>query len=303
MQNNRLMKEFRELSRGKGDTEISLSLENDNSLLRWDGVLQGPPGTPYEGGRFELKLVCTTAYPLAPPQVRFVTNVFHPNVLFKVRATHRLPEPIACRIPAACLASLPSLPPTLRPHPSGPASPSPIGRHALVDRRDLPRHPQSRRLDSSLDTAVRLPRGDRAPLVARSGQPPQLRRGQLDPKRRHERVQFDGQDVHAAARDGRCSARRRVAVEALSSVEERCADSIAVLFSFEAPISHPREPRGRAPSDNRQVRSACAASMARVGARPHSWRNSIPFPRSLVGPSVHLGPIHSSPHIRQLTQP
>jgi hypothetical protein len=88
MQNNRLMKEYREVSRGsaKRDPEISLSLENDNSLLRWRGVLQGPPGTPYEGGRFELKIVCTSTYPLTPPKVQFVTNVFHPNVLFKVRA-------------------------------------------------------------------------------------------------------------------------------------------------------------------------------------------------------------------------
>ncbi|KAJ1639592.1 ubiquitin-conjugating enzyme E2 [Pavlovales sp. CCMP2436] len=85
MQNNRLMKEYREVSRAgsKHDSEISLSLENENSLLRWRGLLQGPPGTPYEGGRFELKIVCTSTYPLTPPKVHFVTKVFHPNVLFK----------------------------------------------------------------------------------------------------------------------------------------------------------------------------------------------------------------------------
>lgn len=86
MQNNRLIKEYRELTRGKRDPEITLTLENESSLLRWHGKLQGPSGTPYEGGTFELKIVCPSAYPLAPPQVRFLTRVFHPNVLFKVRA-------------------------------------------------------------------------------------------------------------------------------------------------------------------------------------------------------------------------
>lgn len=89
MQNNRLMKEYRELSRGKRDPEITLTLENEHSLLRWHATLQGPPGTPYEGGSFELKIICTSSYPLTPPQVRFVTNVFHPNVLFKVCAPPR----------------------------------------------------------------------------------------------------------------------------------------------------------------------------------------------------------------------
>lgn len=93
MQNNRLMKEYREVTRGKLDPDISLRLENESSLLRWHAALRGPPGTPYEGGRFELKIVCTSSYPLAPPQVRFVTNVFHPNVLFKVRARLRVRAP------------------------------------------------------------------------------------------------------------------------------------------------------------------------------------------------------------------
>mmetsp|Transcript_17788 Transcript_17788/g.59592 ORF Transcript_17788/g.59592 Transcript_17788/m.59592 type:complete len:155 (-) Transcript_17788:392-856(-) len=83
MQNNRLLKEYKELSGGKADPDIKLDLESETSLSGWTGVLTGPGGTPYEGGRFAVKIHCSSGYPLVPPQVRFVTKVFHPNVLFK----------------------------------------------------------------------------------------------------------------------------------------------------------------------------------------------------------------------------
>lgn len=86
MNNNRLMKEYREIANSKGDPEITLRLVDESTLTAWRGFLRGPEGTPYEGGLFELKINCSSSYPLVPPQVRFVTRVFHPNVLFKVRA-------------------------------------------------------------------------------------------------------------------------------------------------------------------------------------------------------------------------
>jgi len=52
----------------------------DNSLLSWVATILGPAGTPYEGGIFKLKLNFTTQYPCEPPQVRFITKIFHPNI-------------------------------------------------------------------------------------------------------------------------------------------------------------------------------------------------------------------------------
>jgi peroxin-4 len=46
--------------------------------------LQGPSDTPFEGGVFELAMNVPEQYPLVPPATRFRTQIFHPNVHFKV---------------------------------------------------------------------------------------------------------------------------------------------------------------------------------------------------------------------------
>mmetsp|Transcript_8954 Transcript_8954/g.13368 ORF Transcript_8954/g.13368 Transcript_8954/m.13368 type:complete len:150 (-) Transcript_8954:46-495(-) len=42
--------------------------------------IAGPITTPYEGGLFELELFLPDDYPMAPPKVRFLTKIYHPNV-------------------------------------------------------------------------------------------------------------------------------------------------------------------------------------------------------------------------------
>jgi len=52
----------------------------DSNLRHWKGAIKGPLGTPYEGGYFEVDIVITDDYPFAPPKMRFITRVWHPNV-------------------------------------------------------------------------------------------------------------------------------------------------------------------------------------------------------------------------------
>lgn len=82
MVSSRLLKEYRELRSSKRDPEIDLNLVDESDVFVWTAHLQGPPGTPYEGGTFELLIKCPPNYPLVPPKVTFVTHIFHPNVLY-----------------------------------------------------------------------------------------------------------------------------------------------------------------------------------------------------------------------------
>jgi ubiquitin-conjugating enzyme E2 A len=50
------------------------------NLSQWQGLIFGPEGTPYEGGIFELSMTFPENYPFSPPRIRFLNDVFHPNV-------------------------------------------------------------------------------------------------------------------------------------------------------------------------------------------------------------------------------
>ena len=79
----RLRKELQNLQRTKEpDRDIYLIPDSEN-ILQWTALLRGPSDTPYEGGIFQLHIDCGTHYPLAPPTIKFVTKVFHPNVHFR----------------------------------------------------------------------------------------------------------------------------------------------------------------------------------------------------------------------------
>lgn len=43
-------------------------------------LLAGPRDCPFEGGVFRLQVDVPAKYPMEPPQIRFLTRMFHPNV-------------------------------------------------------------------------------------------------------------------------------------------------------------------------------------------------------------------------------
>ncbi|CCD12661.1 unnamed protein product [Trypanosoma congolense IL3000] len=77
----RLTKELHHVQRSP-DADITISLPDKTNILLWEAVLSGPPGTPYEGGRYRLMLQMPRDYPMVPPVAKFITKVFHPNVNF-----------------------------------------------------------------------------------------------------------------------------------------------------------------------------------------------------------------------------
>lgn len=52
----------------------------DSSYYHWQASVTGPIGSPYEGGLFYLYLKIPFNYPFDPPEVRFLSKIFHPNV-------------------------------------------------------------------------------------------------------------------------------------------------------------------------------------------------------------------------------
>ena len=60
-------------------TGISATPYADN--LRYFAVsVEGPPDSPYAQGVFQMELFLPADYPMAPPKVRFLTKIYHPNV-------------------------------------------------------------------------------------------------------------------------------------------------------------------------------------------------------------------------------
>ncbi|KAL4931165.1 signal peptidase complex catalytic subunit SEC11 [Aspergillus undulatus] len=59
---------------------ITIQLADESNLYEWNVFMDGPEGSPYQKGRFELKLTLPTEYPFKPPTVSFATKIYHPNV-------------------------------------------------------------------------------------------------------------------------------------------------------------------------------------------------------------------------------
>ncbi|XP_044079829.1 ubiquitin-conjugating enzyme E2 G1a isoform X2 [Siniperca chuatsi] len=58
---------------------FSAGLIEDNDLYRWEVLIIGPPDTLYEGGVFKAHLTFPKDYPLRPPKMKFITDIWHPN--------------------------------------------------------------------------------------------------------------------------------------------------------------------------------------------------------------------------------
>jgi ubiquitin-conjugating enzyme E2 A len=74
----RLIKDLQKISQEQ-DSGINASPE-ENNLFRWTAFIEGPERTMWEGGLFELNLEFSEEYPTKPPQIKFVSKLFHPNV-------------------------------------------------------------------------------------------------------------------------------------------------------------------------------------------------------------------------------
>ncbi|KAI0124038.1 ubiquitin-conjugating enzyme/RWD-like protein [Xylariales sp. AK1849] len=84
MASSRARRVAKELGDIEADSSIShITAQPANStgdLTHLTAQIQGPPGTPYEGGNFEVDVKIPSEYPFRPPIMKFVTKVWHPNI-------------------------------------------------------------------------------------------------------------------------------------------------------------------------------------------------------------------------------
>ena len=75
----RLMAEYKQLLVNPPEGIIAGPMSEDN-FFEWEAVITGPEGTPFEDGVFLAKLHFPQDYPLNPPGMKFVSDIFHPNI-------------------------------------------------------------------------------------------------------------------------------------------------------------------------------------------------------------------------------
>lgn len=74
----RLLQEYRALTNNPPEG-ITAGPVSEDDLLHWEALIQGPEGTPFDGGVFPAELKFPKDYPLAPPKMTFLGEIFHPN--------------------------------------------------------------------------------------------------------------------------------------------------------------------------------------------------------------------------------
>ena len=74
----RLQRDFKKLE--QEDSEGIIASPDESNLFNWEAMISGPDGTLWEGGTFTMEVKFTEEYPNKPPQINFVTKMFHPNI-------------------------------------------------------------------------------------------------------------------------------------------------------------------------------------------------------------------------------
>ncbi|KAI9014418.1 ubiquitin conjugating enzyme [Phycomyces nitens] len=73
-----LQRQLRDLQRNPVEG-FSAGLVDDN-IYEWEILVMGAPDTLYEDGFFKTRLSFPSSYPVMPPTMRFITEMYHPNV-------------------------------------------------------------------------------------------------------------------------------------------------------------------------------------------------------------------------------
>ena len=74
----RINKELKDITKDLSENINAWPINND--LLNWEATIIGPSDTPYADGIFFLKITLPNDYPFKPPEVNFLSRIYHCNV-------------------------------------------------------------------------------------------------------------------------------------------------------------------------------------------------------------------------------
>ena len=80
MASTRLIKELEQLKKSPPENCSAGPIDDQKDIRHWKAMIIGPSGTPYENGIFYIDVVFPSDYPFKPPDMKFITKIYHPNV-------------------------------------------------------------------------------------------------------------------------------------------------------------------------------------------------------------------------------
>jgi ubiquitin-conjugating enzyme (huntingtin interacting protein 2) len=75
----RIAKEVADIEKDE-QSNITVLPIHDGDLMHLKGSFNGPPDTPYDGGKYTIDVKIPSDYPFRPPVMKFDTKIWHPNV-------------------------------------------------------------------------------------------------------------------------------------------------------------------------------------------------------------------------------
>ena len=76
----RLLNEFKNLQNDSDQHNDFYISPDENDIMKWNAAIFGAHGSLYENGIFKLVMIFCHEYPYKPPQIKFLTRIFHPNM-------------------------------------------------------------------------------------------------------------------------------------------------------------------------------------------------------------------------------